>query len=108
MDIQCNRLDTGFQLYQKEYEDKVLKVLRSGWYVLGRECESFEKEFAAYIGCKYCIGVASGLDALKIGIHMLDIHEGDEVIVQGNTYIASVMGISMNGAIPYICAHGIP
>ncbi|MCM1500038.1 MAG: DegT/DnrJ/EryC1/StrS family aminotransferase [Clostridium sp.] len=100
MDIQCNRLDRGFELYQKEYEEKAIEVLRSGWYVLGKELESFEQEFAQYLGAKYCVGVASGLDALKIAIHLLDIGNGDEVIVQGNTYIATVMGITENGATP--------
>lgn len=100
MEVQCNRLDRGFWLYQNEYEEKAIEVLRSGWYVLGKELELFEQEFADYIGAKYCAGVASGLDALKIAVHLLGIGQGDEVIVQGNTYIASVMGITENGAIP--------
>ena len=100
MDIQCNRLDRGFELYQKEYEEKAIEILRSGWYVLGKELDLFEQEFAQYLGAKYCIGVASGLDALKIAVHLLGIGSGDEVIVQGNTYIATVMGITENGATP--------
>lgn len=98
--IMPNRLDRGFYLHQKEYEEKALQVLRSGWYVLGNEVSSFEDEFAAYIGTKYCLGLASGLDALWIAFRVLGIGEGDEVIVQGNTYIASVMGITINGATP--------
>lgn len=100
MNIQCNRLDRGFELYQKEYEEKTIEVLRSGWYVLGKELELFEQEFAQYLGVKHCVGVASGLDALKIAVHLLGIGDGDEVIVQGNTYIATVMGISENGSTP--------
>lgn len=100
MEIACNRLDRGYQRYQKELEDKAVQVLRSGWYVLGRETEAFEKEFSAANGSQYCIGVASGLDALIIGFHLLGIGEGDEVLVQGNTYIASVLGITKNGAVP--------
>lgn len=100
MKIMPNRLDRGFQLYQKEFEQKALDVLRSGWYVLGKEVTSFEEEFAAYTGSKYCIGLASGLDALWIAFRILGIGTGDEVIVQGNTYIASVMGITINGATP--------
>lgn len=100
MDIQCNRLDRGFELYQNEYEKKAIEVLRSGWYVLGKELELFEQEFAQYLGARYCVGVASGLDALKIAIHLLGIGNGDEVIVQANTYIATVMGITENGAVP--------
>lgn len=98
--IMPNRLDRGFYLYQKEFENKALEVLRSGWYVLGNEVKCFEHEFAGYIGSKHCIGLASGLDALWIAFRVLGIKEGDEVIVQGNTYIASVMGITINGATP--------
>lgn len=60
MKIMPNRLDRGFQLYQEEFETKALEVLRSGWYVLGKEVSSFEEEFAAYTGGKHCIGLASG------------------------------------------------
>src|SRR5699024_9818023 len=95
-----NRMDRGFYLYQDEFEQKALEVLRSGWYVLGNEVKSFEEEFAAYTGAKYCRGLASGLDALWIAFRVLGIGAGDEVIVQANTYIASVMGITINGATP--------
>ncbi len=95
-----NRLDRGFFKYQREFEDKALEVLRSGWYILGNELKSFEEEFAAYTGAKHCVGLASGLDALWIAFRILGIGKGDEVIVQGNTYIASVMGITINGATP--------
>ena len=100
MDIMTNRLDRGFYKYQKEFEDKAIEVLRSGWYVLGNEVKSFEEEFASWIGAKYCVGVGNGLDALWLAFRVLGIGEGDEVIVQGNTYIASVMGITINGATP--------
>lgn len=100
MKIMPNRLDKGFYLYQDEFEEKALEVLRSGWYVLGKEVSSFEKEFAQYTGSQYCVGLASGLDALWIAFRVLGIGQGDEVIVQGNTYIASVMGITINGATP--------
>lgn len=100
MKIAANRLDMGFYKYQSEFEEKALKVLRSGWYVLGEEVSSFEKEFAAYTGAKYCVGLASGLDALWTAFRILGIGAGDEVLVQGNTYIASVMGITINGATP--------
>ena len=98
--IMPNRLDRGFFRYQNEFEDKTVEVLRSGRYVLGREVEAFEKEFAKYTGAEYCVGLASGLDALWIAFRILGIGKGDEVIVQGNTYIASVMGITINGATP--------
>lgn len=98
--IMTNRLDRGFYMYQEEFETKALEVLRSGWYVLGNEVKEFEKEFADYIGAKHCVGLASGLDALWIAFRILGIGKGDEVIVQANTYIASVMGITINGATP--------
>ncbi len=98
--IMPNRLDRGFFMYQKEFEEKALEVLHSGWYILGNEVKQFENEFALYIGAKYCVGLASGLDALWIAFRVLGIGKGDEVIVQGNTYIASVMGITINGATP--------
>lgn len=98
MKVMANTLDRGFFMYQEEFEKKALEVLRSGWYVLGKEVSSFEEEFAEYVGCKHCVGLASGLDALWIAFRLLGIGAGDEVLVQGNTYIASVMGITMNGA----------
>ena len=90
MKIMPNRMDRGFYRYQEEFEQKALEVLRSGWYVLGKEVAAFEEEFASYTGGKYCVGLASGLDALWIAFRLLGIGKGDEVIVQGNTYIASV------------------
>lgn len=100
MKISPNRLDKGFFMYQEEFEKKAIEVLRSGWYVLGNEVKSFEEEFAEYTRAKYCVGLASGLDALWLAFRVLGIGAGDEVIVQGNTYIASVMGITINGATP--------
>ena len=98
--IMPNRLDRGFQMYQQEFEEAALRVLRSGWYVLGPEVSAFEEEFANYTKSKYCVGVANGLDALWLAFRVLGIGSGDEVLVQGNTYIASVMGITINGATP--------
>lgn len=100
MNVVSNRLDRGFEKYQQEFETKVLEVMRSGWYILGEEVCSFETEFARFVGANYCVGLANGLDALWIAFRILGIKEGDEVIVQGNTYIASVMGITINGATP--------
>lgn len=98
--IMPNNLKRQYDLHAPEYEAKALEVLRSGWYILGNEVKAFEKEWAEYIGSKHCVGLASGLDALWMSFRILDIHEGDEVIVCGNAYIACVMGISMNGATP--------
>lgn len=100
MEVSIGNLKRSFELYKSEYERKVIDILRSGWYILGNEVKSFEKEWAEYIGTKYCVGLASGLDALWITFRLLGIGNGDEVIVCANAYIACVMGISINGAIP--------
>lgn len=100
MQIKCNVLDRQFQMYQSEYEAAALRVLRSGWYVLGSEVQQFEEAFAKYTGRKYCVGLNSGLDALILSVRALGIGSGDEVIVQANTYIATVLGITENGATP--------
>jgi len=100
MKIMPNNLKRQYDMYQQEYEEKALEVLRSGWYVLGKEVENFEHEWASYIGTKYSVGLASGLDALWIAFRLLEIGQGDEVIVAANSYIACVMGISINHATP--------
>ncbi len=98
--IMPNNLKRQYSLNASEYEEKAIQVLRSGWYILGKEVSAFEQEWANYIGSKYCVGLASGLDALWISFRLLNIKEGDEVIVCANAYIACVMGITMNGATP--------
>lgn len=95
-----NDLGRQFSLHAEEYEQKAVEVLRSGWYVLGKEVATFEREWAEFVGAKYCVGLASGLDALWIAFRLLGIGAGDEVIVSANAYIACVMGITINGATP--------
>lgn len=95
-----NNLGRQYSLHANEYKKKACEVLDSGWYILGKEVSAFEEEWAKYIGAKYCVGLASGLDALWISFHLLNIGKGDEVIVCANAYIACVMGITMNGATP--------
>lgn len=98
--IMPNNLMRQYSLHAEEYKKKACEVLDSGWYILGKEVSAFEEEWASYIGAKYCVGLASGLDALWISFRLLDIADGDEVIVCANAYIACVMGITMNGATP--------
>ena len=98
--IMANNLKRQYDLHATEYEEKALEILRSGWYILGNEVKNFENEWAKYIGTEYCVGLASGLDALWMSFKVLGIGEGDEVIVSGNAYIACVMGITINGAKP--------
>ena len=100
MKISSNVLDRQYLKYKKEYEKKIIEVLRKGWYVLGPEVENFEKEFAEFCGSKYCVGLASGLDALILAVRALGIGKGDEVLIQANAYIATVMAITINGASP--------
>lgn len=99
--IPMNDLSRGFLLFRDEYESKALEVLRSGWYILGNEVSLFEKEFAESLGgdC-YCAGVDNGLDAIWLGLKAAGICDGDEVIVQANGYIATMLGIINCGAVP--------
>jgi len=76
------------------------RVMESGWYILGQEVESFEKEFAQYCGVKHCIGVGNGLEALHLIIRAMGIGPGDEVIVPANTYIATWLAVTYAGATP--------
>ncbi|MGL5720920.1 MAG: DegT/DnrJ/EryC1/StrS family aminotransferase [Brevinema sp.] len=98
--IPFNTLDRQFFMYQAEYEAKALEVLRSGWYILGKEVASFEEEWAKYLGVSHSLGIDNGLNALILAVRALKIGAGDEVIVPSNTFIATVMSISMNGATP--------
>ena len=99
--IPINDLSRSFQLYQEEYEAKALEVLRSGWYILGKEVSAFEEEFAKALSpdC-YCAGVDNGLDAILVGLMAAGIQPGDEIIVQANGYIATMLGIIQCGAVP--------
>ena len=75
--IMTNRLDRGFYRYQEEFEAAALRVLRSGWYIMGKELEAFEEAYAAFTGAKYCVGVGNGLDALYLACRAIGISEGD-------------------------------
>ena len=86
--------------YAVEIEEAMLRVTRSGWYLRGEETRRFEEAYAQYIGCRHAIGCANGLDALRLifraYMEMGKLHEGDEVIVPANTYIASILAITDN------------
>ncbi|MGL4939357.1 DegT/DnrJ/EryC1/StrS family aminotransferase [Shewanella sp.] len=92
--------------YQQQLKDACARVIDSGWYIMGNELAQFEAEFAAYCGTKHAIGVANGLDALILTIRawkeLGKLKAGDEVIVQANTYIASVLAISENDLVPVL------
>lgn len=91
-------------LHREQLEARLLKTFRSGWYLLGREVKEFEANLSNYIGCRHAIGVANGLDALRLifkaYIEMGIMQEGDEVIVPANTYIASVLALTDNNLVP--------
>lgn len=100
MKVPFNVLRPQYLMFKEEYDRAVLEALDSGWYVLGESVSQFEREFADYIGVKHCVGLNSGLDALILAFRALGIMEDDEVIVPANTYIASVLGVTENGATP--------
>ena len=92
--------------YQQELKEACARVIDSGWYIMGNELTQFETEFAAYCGVKHAIGVANGLDALILVLRawkeLGKLKAGDEVIVQANTYIASVLAITENDLVPVL------
>jgi len=83
---------------REEIDAAVRRVLESGWYLLGDELTAFEAEWAAFVDAKYCVGVANGLDALRLALEALGVGHGDEVIVPSNTYIATWLAVTQVGA----------
>ena len=94
-------------LHGAEINEAVSRVVDGGWYLQGKENEKFEADYAQFIGTKYCIGCANGLDALiwifRAYIEMGVMKPGDEVIVPANTYIATILAITENGLVPVLC-----
>lgn len=92
--------------YETAFQAKLKSFLASGWYILGKEVQTFEKSFATYCKSKHCIGVGNGLDALvlifKAYIQMGKLNKGDEVIVPANTYIASILAILAADLVPVL------
>ena len=106
MEVPFLSLKEVTDLHNKEINDAVTRVVNSGWYLQGKENETFEANYAKYIGSKYCIGVANGLDALiwilRAYIELGRIKKGDEIIVPANTYIATILAITENGLTPVL------
>ena len=94
-------------LHKEEINTAVNRVVNSGWYLQGEENKRFEENYATFIGSKYCVGCANGLDALiwifRAYIEMGVMQLGDEVIVPANTYIATILAITENGLTPVLC-----
>lgn len=90
------------QSIQTEVSYAINEVLSSEWYIMGKQLELFETEYAQYVGTKYCLGVGNGLDALTIILRACDIGPGDEVILPANTFIATALAVSYAGATPVL------
>lgn len=94
-------------LHGAEINEAVNRVVNGGWYLQGKENEKFEADYSQFIGTKYTIGCANGLDALiwifRAYIEMGVMKPGDEVIVPANTYIATILAITENGLVPVLC-----
>ncbi len=92
--------------HETEYKAAANRVIDSGWFLQGKEIEKFETNYAQYIGAKYCISVANGLDALYLMMRAYKelgiMHDGDEIIVPANTYIATIISITRNNLVPIL------
>lgn len=100
MTIPFLNLQASYREIQYEIEAEVLRSLRSGRYIGGPDVENFERAFATFVEAEYCVGVANGLDALRLALRALDVGAGDEVIVPSNTFIATWLAVSDMGATP--------
>ena len=100
MKVPFGDLRRRYQPIRDEVDSAVSRVLDSGWFVMGRELQAFENEFAAYCGAQHCVGVGNGLDALFLILKAYGIGAGAEVIVPSNTYIATWLAVSHAGATP--------
>ena len=88
--------------FRKEIDERIKNILDKGWYLQGEENDKFSKHFAEYCGVKYVLGVANGLDALRLIIKASGFGKGDEIIVPAKTYIATILAISDNGCTPVL------
>jgi len=100
MEVPFLELLPTYKELQPEFDAAYHRVMESGWYLLGKELEAFEAEFAHYCGAKYCVGCGNGLDALHLILRAYDIGPGDEVIVPAHTFIATWLAVSYAGATP--------
>ena len=98
--IQYENLQKLNDNYRAEIDEAIKQVLDSGYFILGENTAKFEEEFSRYLGIDHCIGVANGLDALTMSFACLGLPPGSEVIVQSNTYIATVLSIVNNNLTP--------
>ena len=102
MSIPVLDLGAAYRELQGDIDAAVARVLASGWYIGGGEVTAFEQDYAAYVGADHCVGVGNGLDALHLVLLALGVGPGDEVIVASNSFIATLLGVSMAGATPVL------
>lgn len=102
MDIPYLKLANMHDPIKSELKEAFHRVLENEWFIQGKECDLFEKNFADFCGTKYCVGVGNGLDAIRVILQAYDIGSGDEVIVPANTFIATVLAVSYTGATPVL------
>ena len=102
MQVQFVDLKAQYRRIGSEINAAVQTVMENTNFILGKEVQQFEADFAKFCGTKYCIGVASGTEALHLAVRALGIGVGDEVITAANTYIATALGISFAGATPVL------
>jgi len=93
-------LKAAYDELSERAEPAMLQSLRSGWYILGSDVERFEQKYANYCGAKFAVGVANGLDALKLTLMAANVGAGDKVLVPSNTYIATWLAVTHCGATP--------
>lgn len=100
MTISFLDLKASYLELKDELDTAYRRVMDSGWYILGEEVESFEREWATYCAVNHCVGVGNGLEALHLALRAMDVGRGHEVIVPSNTYIATWLAVSYTGATP--------
>ena len=91
-------MKSAYAELKPELDAAYTRVMESGWFVLGKEVEAFEQEYAAFCGTRHCVGLGNGLEALELTLRAWDIGAGDEVIVPSNTYIATWLAVTAMGA----------
>jgi dTDP-4-amino-4,6-dideoxygalactose transaminase len=95
-------LAAAYRELAAEIDAAVTRVTASGWYIGGPEVAAFEEAYAEYCGADHCVGVGNGLDALHLALRAMDVGPGDEVILASNSYIATLLAVSMIGATPVL------
>jgi len=103
MRVPFGDLSREYKEIANEINYSIEEVLNSGWFILGKQVDTFEKKFAEYVGTKFAVGCANGTDAITLSLLAIDIQDGDEVITQTNTCIPTICGIVNTNAKPVFC-----